>query len=220
MIVLAGCSQSADMEGIWQYQSYTAEVVGTDQVETGVNAVRVPWLEVTTETMTGNAGCNDFVGPYQQSDEGFTSDLMKNAAWCGPEDGRLMEAEFAWESVVWQGSSVAVTVDDGRMVWSIGDDRLEFVSVESIPTTQPAPPPPMSEVGSLDCSPGLVNEVRVPDEGQAPLDIAREADPRVVEVVPGQPLWQSGVDAGGEVIVELALGDMPGADYQVWTCAD
>lgn len=46
------------------------------------------------------------------------------------------------------------------------------------------------------------------------------ADPRAVEVVPGQPLWHSGVDADGEVIVELALGDMPGADYQVWTCAD
>ncbi len=78
----------------------------------------------------------------------------------------------------------------------------------------------MSEVGKLDCSPSVVEETRVPYEGQDLLDLARDADPSVVEVEEWQPLRYSGLDADGQVIVELALGDMAGADYQVWTCAN
>lgn len=87
------------------------------------------------------------------------------------------------------------------------------------------PPPPTtvpeldnSTLDRLDCSPGIVVEERVPDAGQDPLDIAREAEPAVVEVEPGQPLWWWGLNEGGTVVVGLALGDMNGADYQVWTC--
>lgn len=87
------------------------------------------------------------------------------------------------------------------------------------------PPPPTtvpevdnSSLDRLDCSSGIVIEERVPDSGQDPLDVARELEPAVVEVEPGRPLWWWGLDEGGTVIVGLALGDMDGADYQVWTC--
>lgn len=75
-----------------------------------------------------------------------------------------------------------------------------------------------SSLDRLDCSPGTVVEERVPDSGQDPLDIARNAEDAVVEVEPGRPLWWWGLNEDGNVIVGLALGDMDGADYQVWTC--
>lgn len=87
------------------------------------------------------------------------------------------------------------------------------------------PPPPTtipevdnSSLDRLDCSPGVVVEARVPDSGQDPLEVARDAESSVVEVEQGRPLWWWGLDEGGTVIVGLALGDMEGADYQVWTC--
>ena len=207
------------VEGIWVYESYTLGDGITHRVEAGVNAVRVPWMEVGVEEIIGNAGCNEFSGPYRLLDDRLTAAHMpKNAAWCGPEDGSLMTAELAWEAVLFQLAPVAVDIADGRMTLTHGDESLQFLAAASTPTTEPHVPEPQSQVGRLDCSPGFVREMRVPDEGQPPLDIAREADERVVSVEPGQPLWHSGIDASGEVIVELALGDMTGADYQVWTC--
>lgn len=88
---------------------------------------------------------------------------------------------------------------------------------------EPPPPTTIPDVGKssldrLDCSPGIVVEKRVPDSGQDPLDIARDAEPDVIEVEEGRPLWWWGLNQDGTVIVGLALGDMDGADYQVWTC--
>ena len=205
------------MIGVWQFDRYTVDGQSQDIVA-DVNAVREPWVTITADSMTGFAGCNAFAGPYQFENGEFTSDLVKDAAWCGPDDGSLMDVELAFEAVVWHEGSVEVGFSGDRMTWSNGDANLEFVSVESPPTTKPFQPPPMSEIGQLDCSPSVVEETRVPDEGQEVLDIARDADPSVVEVEEWQPLRYSGLDADGQVIVELALGDMAGADYQVWTC--
>lgn len=207
------------MIGVWQFDRYTVDGQSQDVVA-DVNATREPWVTVTADSMTGFAGCNAFAGPYQYKDGEFTSDLVKDAAWCGPEDGTLMDVELAFEAVVWHEGSVEVGFSGDRMTWSNGDANLEFVSVESPPTTEPFQPPPMSEIGQLDCSPGVVEETGVPDEGQEVLDIARDADRSVVEVEEWQPLRYSGLDADGQVIVELALGDMAGADYQVWTCSN
>ncbi len=87
-------------------------------------------------------------------------------------------------------------------------------------TTGDTPPAsePDSSLGRLECSPGVVVEERVLDTGQDPLEIARGFAPDVVEVESDQPLWWWGLNAGGAVIVAVARGDAPGADYQVWTC--
>lgn len=75
-----------------------------------------------------------------------------------------------------------------------------------------------SSIGRLDCSPGVVIEAQVPDSGQDPLEVARHVAPAVVHVEAEQPLWWWGLDEGGTVILGMALGDVDGADYQVWTC--
>ncbi|MGF1617164.1 MAG: META domain-containing protein [Acidimicrobiia bacterium] len=205
--------------GVWQLDRY---ILGGQRhnVVAGVNAVSEPWVIIDAESMTGHAGCNAFAGRYQYLDDAITSDPVKNAAWCGPDDGTLMEAELAFEAMVWQEGSVTVSFDGNRMIWSNGGNALEWVSIASPPTTQFVAPPPINEVGRLDCSPGVVAETRVPDEGQEVLDIAQEADPNVVEVEHGEPLRYSGLNADGQVIVEIALGDMSGADYQVWACSN
>lgn len=220
VLALTACASGAgEVQGVWRYASFTIDGT-TEQVEAGVNATRVPWAVVDDEAVSGHAGCNEYGGPYELTGTALTSEVFKNAAWCGPEEGSLMDAELAFEAVVWQDSPVQVSFEGDRMVWSNGPDRLEFVPIESPPTTEPFEPEPQTSVGRLNCSPGFVAETRVPDTGQDPLEIAREADASVVEVEPGQPLWHAGLDANGEVVVELALGDMPGADYQVWTCED
>lgn len=205
--------------GVWQFDGYTVEGQSQDVVA-DVNAAGEPWVTITAESMTGFAGCNAFTGPYQYENGKFTSDLIKDAAWCGPDDGTLMDAELAFEALVWHEGSVEVSFDGDRMAWSNDNVTLEFVSVESPPTTELVEPPPMSEIGQLDCSPAVVEEARVPDEGQEVLHIARDADSNVVEVEEWEPLRYSGLNAEGRVIVELALGDMVGAGYQVWTCSN
>lgn len=171
------------------------------------------------ESITGNARCNSVGGTYDIAGGLLTLDALMTAAFCGPDDGSLMRSEEAFAAVV-HGGTVEVSFRGDRMVWSNGVDSLEFVSVDTPPTTEAFVPPRFSVVGRLDCTPGYVSEVRVPDTGQSPLEIAKEADPNVVIVEPGEPLWHSGLDAEGNVVVELALGDADRADYQVWTCED
>ena len=93
-------------------------------------------------------------------------------------------------------------------------------AVESVCITweRPTEAPPLNKVGRLDCDDRLVQEVRVPNTGQAPEDLAVEANPQVTKVEPDGPLWWVGLDGGGWVVVTIALGDAPDADWQIWTC--
>jgi hypothetical protein len=206
--------------GTWQVTSFTID--GEDQVvQPGVNTVVIPWVTISDGEVEGAAGCNGFGGPITFTDDGSASmtDVAMEAAFCGPDDGTLMQAEFAFGAVMWS-DNLSIEVDGDEMVWSNGSDSIVFASVNTPPTTVPIVPPPQTSVGRLDCSPGFVEETRVADEGQDPLDIAQAANPNTVAVEAGGPLRYSGVDANGEVVVELALGDSANADYQVWTCAD
>lgn len=223
LLALAACATSSaplrsEILGSWRYDSYTVDGT-TEQVEAGVNATREPWATIDATTMSGHAGCNRFSGVYEVEGDYVTTELAKNAAQCGDDDS-LMEAEQAFEAIVWHESPLQVMVDGDRMTWSNGFDGLVFVATETPPTTQPFQPDPRTEVGRLDCTPDIVTERRVPDEGRAPIDIAQEADSRVVSVESWEPLRHSGLDAEGEVVVELAPGDLPGSDYQVFTCSD
>lgn len=213
-------SVSPQIEGTWQVTAI--ELAGTEQAVTpGVNTVSPPWVAVEEGEITGIAGCNGIQGPFTVTDDGALSmgEVVMEAALCGPEDGSLMQTDSAFQAVMW-GGTVDVSTEGEKMIWSNGSNSITFVSVASPPTTEPFTPPPVSRVGRLDCSPGFVSETRVPDTRQDPLDIAREADARVVSIQPGKPLWYSGVDSEGNVVVEMALGDVAEADYQVWTCED
>lgn len=207
------------VEGTWQVTSFTLE--GEQQaVQSGVNTVAIPWVTIRDGEVEGVAGCNGFGGPLTFTDGSASMmDVVMEAAFCGPEDGSLMQTDFAFEAVMWS-EDLSVEVGGGEMVWSNGSDSITFTAVNAPPTTVPFEPPPQTSVGRLDCSPGFVEETTVADEGQDPLEIAQAANPNVVAIEAGEPLSFSGVDANGEVVVELALGDSPGADYQVWTCAD
>ena len=208
----------AAVKGTWQVTSFTLE--GEQQtVQSGVNAASVPWVTIRDGEVVGDAGCNGFGGPltFNPDASALMMDVVMEAAFCGPEDGSLMQTDFAFEAVMWS-EDLSIEVTGNEMVWSNGSDSITFTSVNSPPTTVPFEPPPQTSVGRLDCSPGFVEEKTVADEGQDPLEIAQAANPNVVAIEPGEPLWFSGVNANGEVVVELALGDSPGADYQVWTC--
>lgn len=95
---------------------------------------------------------------------------------------------------------------------------VDFEASDGPPLPTTVPEVDNSSLDRLECSPGVVVEERVPDSGQDPLDVARDAESAVVEVEQKRPLWWWGLNEGGTVIVGLALGDMDGADYQVWTC--
>lgn len=128
------------------------------------------------------------------------------AAFCLPSDSTadedaVMQADFAFQDVMW-GGKVVVSVSGDQMVWSNEDNSITFRSVSGSLTTQPFLPPKFRELGRLDCAPNYVKETRVPDTGQDPREIAQDANPDVVAVEPGQPLWHSGLDAEGNVIVD------------------
>lgn len=216
---------ASNVQGIWEAESFRWDG-STQDVAPGVNVVHTPWVSIEGDTVRGEAGCNGLGGSFSVADDGvlIMEDVLMEAAFCLPSDSTadedaVMQADFAFQDVMWDGE-VVVSVSGDQMVWSNGDDSITFRSVSSPPTTEPFVPPRFTEIGRLDCAPNYVEETRVPDTGQDPLEIAQDADPDVVAVEPGEPLWHSGLDVEGNVIVELALGDADGADYQVWTCED
>lgn len=225
-LITVACSSAvsaSDIEGIWEVQSFRW-AGSTQDVAPGVNVVHTPWVSIEDDTVEGEAGCNGLGGSFSVTDSGalLMEDVFMELAFCLPSDttadeDAVMQADFAFQAVMWDGE-VAVSVSGEEMVWTSGDDSITFKSVSAPPTTEPFVPPRFTEIGRLDCAPNYVEETRVPDTGQGPLEIAQGADPDVVTVEPGEPLWHSGLDAEGNVIVELALGDADGADYQVWTC--
>lgn len=77
---------------------------------------------------------------------------------------------------------------------------------------------PSQAIGRLDCGPGSMTELRVPDGGQTPERLAIEAEASVVRVEAGDPLQWWGLDQAGKVVVGVLLGDAGGADYQIFTC--
>ncbi len=96
------------------------------------------------------------------------------------------------------------------------------VQTVCLPWDEPEPSPddvPNTNDRPLDCDDRPIEENRFPDEGQDVLELAKQANPQVIEVRPLQPLFWGGFDGGGRIVVELALGDVENADWQIFTCA-
>jgi hypothetical protein len=174
--------------------------------------------------MAGDAGCNGFSGnePLHLDGNVLTpGEVVFEAALCVESDGSegdLMESDDAFSGLLWSQDPIVVELDGETMTWSSNEITLVFRRSDGPPPTTTLPPPVYESIGRLDCSPGIVVETRVPDTGQEPVEIAQTVAPDTVDVFAGKPLWWWGVNENDAVIVGLALGDMVGADYQVWTC--
>lgn len=212
----------SDVQGYWVLETFTTD--GTSHgVDPGVNTPSTPWTEIT-DVIVGDGGCNGFSGnePLHLDGNVLTpGEVVFEAALCVELDGSegdLMESDDAFSGLLWSEDPIMVELDGETMTWSSNEITLVFRRSDGPPPTTTLPPPVYESTGRLDCSPGMVVETRVPDTGQEPLEIAQTVAPDTMDVFAGKPLWWWGVNQNDAVIVGLALGDMVGADYQVWTC--
>lgn len=214
--------EMADIQGYWILETF-ATGGAAQAVDPGVNTRTVPWLEIT-DSISGNSGCNGFGN--QPGEATLVGDIL-SAGEIFSELGRclseepdvdVMQAEEAFQGIFRGDDPITVEVDGDEMTWSANGVTLVFTRSDGPPPTTTLPPRIEHANGRLVCGAGIVVETRVADNGQEPLDVAKEAAPGVVELIPGDPLWWWGVNEEGVVIVALALGDMVGADYQVSTC--
>ena len=225
-LVAAACSRdatptvdSSSLEGNWILDAI--EIDGSPyDMTVGVTTAGVPWLEIG-DRISGSLGCNHFQSEsIVVADDLLTLDqVVQTAMRCGPYGTDVMAVENIITGVLTRSEGIAVTVvgsgADRVMTWTEGATRLVYVI--GLPPIPPPPPPPTA-VGSLDCAPGTVAEVRVGDLGVAPAQILRDLVPGVVEVTPGDPLWWWGRDATGTVIAAIAQGDIEPVQYQVFSC--
>ncbi len=230
VVLSAGCvgreaadGDPASVTGMWWLDSL--EVGGIDQpIEVGVNTSVQPWVEIT-DRLSGSLGCNDFWS------DGFTLDdwllvpgeVVQTAALCGgPEGTDVMSMERIMSGLFSRPPGIEVEYHDNgksgdaEMIWINGATRLSFIRSYTGPTPTTSPPP--SSWGRLDCSPGTVIEVRLGDMGVEPEQILLDAEPEVVRVEAGEPLWWWGLDASGRVVAALAEGDITPVQYQLLTC--
>lgn len=124
-------STASDIAGEWRLDVFTINGE-TSRVSPGSNTPNIPWLLVENETMAGNAGCNDFSGSYSYKSRLLETDLIKDAALCGPESGQLMKAEKAFEAVVWGNGQIVVEFNDNQMIWSAEANSLMFVRSDDV----------------------------------------------------------------------------------------
>ncbi|MEO0493404.1 MAG: hypothetical protein AAF081_08305 [Actinomycetota bacterium] len=120
---------------------------------------------------------------------------------------------------------VGVVVIDGAEATFTGPDghdvRLSSSGVEASCSlwVERSNPPDPGLAGLLDCGVGQVTEIRFPDAGYDPDAIVADAHPDVVTVEAGDPLQWRGIDAAGQVVAEVFLGDAVPADWQIFICA-
>lgn len=145
-----------------------------------------------------------------------TGEVIFEAAGCAPD--ALMESELAFQGVVWQDSTISVSIDGDHMTWQVGDTSLEFTRVDEAPV--PSAPPPRTSVGPLDCSPEPLARTRIPAEGTTAGEVAAESDPRVirVEVVDEFDHQAYGYDAEDEIVVVVQFDDMAPETFSIYTC--
>jgi len=212
----------SDIQGYWVLETFTTDGT-THAVHRGVNTPATPWMEIT-DVIIGDAGCNGFGGNEPLRLDGnvlVPGEVVFEAALCLESDDAEndpMESDNAFTGLLWSEAPINVELDGDTMTLSSNGITLVFTRSVGRPSTTTLPPPVYDSLGRLDCGAGIVVEKRVADTGQDPLEIAQAASPDTVGVFPGKPLWWWGVNQNDAVIVGLALGDMVGADYQVWTC--
>ena len=199
-------------------------------VGVGINTAEQPWVEIDTEAISGNSGCNDFgtAGGYEFDGEWLTMrEVFGTAMGCVGDDGTdLMQIETIFQELFWADPiQIHIHSNGETMLWRDGNYELRFYR-----GTPPAPTPlePPQAIGRLDCSPGYVTEQIIEDSVRETEQILRDEIPEVIrteqdlEFAPPAPdgwFWL-GYDADGTLIAFIARGDIEPPRYQLWTCAD
>lgn len=131
----ASTLDAGDLVGIWVPQSF--DVGGSlEQVETGVNTARPPWMEVNG-SIDGVLGCNGFgIASFEvDGDELTLGESFTQLAACldSDPDNNPMEAEEAFRSII-QAEIVTIAVSGSAMTWEADDVRLVFEPSDSRPS--------------------------------------------------------------------------------------
>lgn len=218
--LLAGCGRgggpTADPAGTWW-----ATHVDGEAIAVGIDTAEIPWVTFGDHVVRGSLGCNGFGAAFEfdgatLEPDGFDS----TASLCTTVDGgdEVMRSEQVLTDMLIGDIGVAFDAARSTMTWSASGHIVVFESADGEPPIPTSPPP--ASFGLLDCSPGVVVETRRAADGVVPEELAIEAAPEVRRVEPGERLIWWGSDADGAVVVAIALGDVPGAEYQIFTCAD
>ncbi len=93
-----------------------------------------------------------------------------------------------------------------------------FVDTECDTWEQEPPTERPTSIGPLDCDDRGIVEVRFAEDGVDPSALATEHVPDAVEAVASDPLMWNAVDATGDVVGVLFLGDDAEPDWQIFTC--
>lgn len=192
------------------------------------------------------AGCGDgetstVAGRAEQLDSGTDAPVEDAVTLVVDDDLCRNEGSIDHDGVVWALVDAMPTAwrtlgrvegnivisDQPELATFIADDGTELGVTSGDRTAEcvgwvddDEEPGPLVELDRLSCAPSIVEEMRVADTGQTPAEVMAEVLDDVASVEAGRPLWWWGLDASGEVVVGIALGDALGADYQVWSCAD
>lgn len=203
------------IEGGWLLESFGVGGVEV-MVEPGVNAVRVPWIEIGA-ALGGNSGCNSFHGPpdgYSFADGVLIpGEVVVRAIGCNSP------VEDVFIGMLWDhADGIDVEFTDGGMVWTAGDTRLVFISARAL--AQFPDGLSTSTQSPLDCSPSMVVRDSVLDTGQDPEELLRDASPDVVRVDPERVSWWWGYNDLDEVIVGARIKDVRSVSHTIYTCVD
>ena len=123
------------IEGIWMLTSYDVDgTVGNPEV--GVNTASTPWIQFTSQDLTGEAGCNDFSTDSYSLDAGQLRpvDVAVTMALCMTDDDSadLMAVEKLFGEFL-DGEVVLVAIVDQQLRLTEGEDTLWFEAVDSVP---------------------------------------------------------------------------------------
>ena len=136
-LVLGACGSSASVtstggasvsvEGTWQMIEFNGEVVDAE-----TNTATIPEIELGEGMLTGNFGCNDGGGSYEQVDGAVLfSDIAAEGRGCPRPDGQagLVPTETQLLLLFNSGQPVALEIDGSNMSWSQEDSLLSFERV-------------------------------------------------------------------------------------------
>jgi hypothetical protein len=138
------------------------------------------------------------------------------------------ECGISWGVRPGEGLRIDGTADHADQIvsqWKLQGLPLEVLHFEPPACRQMwsepvfVPPPPETTFDRLDCAPGVVSRIDVPAAGVDPDDLARDAEPAVVQVESDPPSFWWGYDRDRVVVAAVALNDITPATYTVFTCS-
>lgn len=94
-----------DIQGVWLLESFSQDGE-QESIQIGANAAQQPWIEISADDVSGEAGCNHFGStdedPYVfETGALMLGEIFINAAGCMSDTGAdVMKVEGVFTSVV------------------------------------------------------------------------------------------------------------------------